>query len=410
MEPEYVYLIESSATSLRLQSGFPPQELIVPKDRLRIPIDDLIGKRLWLVLAERKEFRLAAVGWVTRAMPCEHDGYSHTVSIALDPARSVGIGAAVVLEAAFVLEAAVGAASGVGSNALGVAGPALVAHMLAVSRGRVKVAAQPQAVQVEAQYWNPCDGVEAIRSRLQGLLQSTALETIVLPAKLRESGLSAPCASILWTTRTDDEREKALLFGLLRDLDPLAPSRPVAPQVESCAIEVDTELRPIEDGSIRARAYAGRSEGRDAIATLKALERAEQVHQAAVAGLASALRAGGVCPMMSRSVDIAFESAVALELIEVKSVHASNLQSQFAGGIAQVLMYEVAVRSASSRRVRSWLVLAAPGPLSIPPEFMRLAERVAVGLRLVRMGDHSQAEFRAAARWLLERADRDGGD
>lgn len=401
MQREYVYLVDSRAALLSLREPSPPQELIIASDSLRVPLDELLGKRLWLLVSRRKQFRLAAVGWVSNATICPLEGYAHAVSIALDPARSVAISTEEALDAIPM------STLDVPTPLLDVAKPALVRYLLTVALERSKVAAQPAISQVEPQHWTRSDGIEPVRTRLRRLLQSAAIDTIPLPAKLRQCGLSAPCACILWATRTPNEQERALLLELLLELDPLAPSMRETKQVEGLAIDVDTKLRPIEDGVVLARTYESIQEGHDVVKRLEALELAEQVHQTAVAGLASALRTVSIAPMMSRSVDLAFESAVALELIEVKSVHASNLQSQVASGLVQVLMYEIAFRSSQSRCVRSWLVLAAHEPMNIPPEFFELAKRVAVGLRLVHIGEPWQSELLATARWLCERTMRD---
>jgi hypothetical protein len=375
MNREFVVSFSPRDAPALSQTSSLPNELLVPIADQRVSLSDLVGGRLWILLNGGSAHRLVAVVRVVRAVGCPDDGYKHMLAISLNPCKSVRIvggdtqtGLGWVGGVELVDRVVVPCASGRASEFLRLASS--LRHVV------------PDGVRLDRDFstWTPSDGESVLGSRLQKILESGPIDRLRIPASVRAVPLSAPAALLLSSTRTASSADREALIETLARLDPLAAIEQVPEgNVEPQSSKVDVNL-VAATSNVVARTFSSSRVETDACFALASLERAEGVHQAAIAELVKVMRSRGLSPLFSRSVDLAFFTGGTLHLVEVKSVTPSNADDQLGRAIIQLARYELAFRCRDTQACRSSVVLVSPLPFDCPRELSLIARRFSVGL------------------------------
>ena len=221
----------------------------------------------------------------------------------------------------------------------------------------------------------------AVRALVTEVLRDRPLDSLerhYLDKSLSPIGSEAFRRVELTDPSCSEELAKIISFN-----DPLIEHFPssVKPSVDRA---VDGALVPVNPDSIVSRRFLPTDAEIDLTERLKKVEHAEGVHQRTVRRLARGISALGLTPLASTSVDLAFVLPGGLVLIEVKSIHPENIETQLLKAVGQLLFYESEIAQAvGSSVVRGHIILASESALILPESFYRLANRAGVGFEHV---------------------------
>jgi hypothetical protein len=143
---------------------------------------------------------------------------------------------------------------------------------------------------------------------------------------------------------------------------------------------IDTSLRTLVPEKIIARSFLSTpGTATNIFSSMEKTQQAEISHQKIVRDTAIFLTSRGIQPMLSQSVDIAFQHNCKLVLCEVKSAQPSNALAQAKQGLVQLLEYDIAFKEDGYLPKRT-LILQSIGDEAIELYIKKLGKHMATDL------------------------------
>ena len=139
---------------------------------------------------------------------------------------------------------------------------------------------------------------------------------------------------------------------------------------------VDTELRPADESKMFARDFVA---GGTRKFSMDKTKKAEETHQQITRELCGVLRSHDLCPLYSRSIDLAVCVQKKLFIFEIKSANEKNFENQARGGIIQILEYKLAMDGLKNKASPVLVISSISSPAR--EEYIRtLAKSVGVAM------------------------------
>ena len=139
---------------------------------------------------------------------------------------------------------------------------------------------------------------------------------------------------------------------------------------------VDTALRPADESKMFARDFVA---GGTRKFSMDKTKKAEETHQQITRELCGVLRSHGLCPLYSRSIDLAVCVQKKLFIFEIKSANEKNFENQARGGIIQILEYKLAMDGLKNKASPVLVISSISSPAR--EEYIRtLAKSVGVAM------------------------------
>ena len=139
---------------------------------------------------------------------------------------------------------------------------------------------------------------------------------------------------------------------------------------------VDTTLRPADESKMFARDFVA---GGTREFSMDKTKKAEETHQQITRELCGVLRSHDLCPLYSRSIDLAVCVQKKLFIFEIKSANEKNFENQARGGIIQILEYKLAMDGLKNKASPVLVISSISSPAR--EEYIRtLAKSVGVAM------------------------------
>lgn len=189
---------------------------------------------------------------------------------------------------------------------------------------------------------------------------------------------------------THPHLNEADVINLIATLDPLAKATENEPlkspedilkALFSLPPIVDTLLEEIDPEKISPRTFVARASNYS-LEWLDKTNDAEQAHEQILKGLVLHLISKGFKVYKTRSFDLFAKKADTQLLWEIKSANSSNSVSQGEKGIVQLLRYSTALADQKSSDIRFLLLLQDSGQRAVHQYLCKMADRVGVELWL----------------------------